>query len=53
MMLPPSGHRDDKKSPRLRGEESHHIYKILVMVLKALIGILVFGALIQSLASRT
>ena len=42
-----------KNLPGSGGEESHHIYKILVMVLKALIGILVFGALIQYLASRT
>jgi hypothetical protein len=51
--LSPSGRREDKKIPHRGGEENHHIYKILVMVLKALIGILVFGYLLQYMVSRT
>ncbi|MCL4460167.1 MAG: hypothetical protein M1297_00420 [Nitrospirae bacterium] len=48
-----SGRREDKEPPRHGGEENHHVYKILVMVLKALIGLLVFGYLLQYMASRT
>ena len=60
MTSPSTGNREEKPvkggadPPKDHAHgDNHHAYKILVMVLKGLIGLLAFGYLLQYMMSRT